>query len=101
MDSENAHDQAVQGLEHLGLKEYEAKSFVALTRLPSGTAEDISKISDVPRTRVYDAVRVLEAKGLVEVQHSNPSSFAPSRSTRRSPYSKTSTNLASRRSRNL
>jgi sugar-specific transcriptional regulator TrmB len=29
----------------------------------------------VPRTRVYDAVRVLEAQGLVEVQHSSPQRF--------------------------
>jgi len=28
-----------------------------------------------PRTRVYDAVRVLETKGLVEVQHTNPQQF--------------------------
>ena len=27
------------------------------------------------RTRVYDAIRVLESKGLVEIQHSNPQQF--------------------------
>lgn len=69
------HQQAVELLQQLGLKEYEAKCFVALSRLPKGTAKDISETSDVPRTRVYDAVRVLESKGLVEVQHSNPQQF--------------------------
>lgn len=67
--------RAVEQLQQLGLKEYEARSFVALARLPSGTAKDISEISEVPRTRVYDAVRVLETKGLVEIQHSNPQMF--------------------------
>lgn len=62
-------------LQELGLKEYEAKAFVALTRLPEGTAKEISEISEVPRTRVYDAVRVLETKGLVEIQHANPQRF--------------------------
>jgi sugar-specific transcriptional regulator TrmB len=62
-------------LQQLGLKEYEAKSFVALVRLPRETAKEISEISEVPRTRVYDAVRVLESKGLVEVQHSSPQRF--------------------------
>ena len=67
--------QAVELLQELGLKEYEAKCFVALARLPKGTAKEISEISEVPRTRIYDAVRVLESKGLVEVQHSNPQLF--------------------------
>ena len=74
--TDNAHqDTAVRLLQELGLREYEAKAFVALTRLPQGTAKEISEISDVPRTRVYDAVRTLESTGLVEIQHSNPQQF--------------------------
>ncbi|MDS0297184.1 TrmB family transcriptional regulator [Halogeometricum sp. S1BR25-6] len=68
-------ERAVELLQKLGLKEYEAKCFVALTQLPSGTAKHISEISEVPRTRVYDAVRVLETQGLVEIQHANPQRF--------------------------
>jgi sugar-specific transcriptional regulator TrmB len=75
MDNISDHEQAVELLQQLGLKEYESKAFVALSRLPSGTAKDISDISEVPRTRVYDAIRVLETKGLVEIQHSNPQQF--------------------------
>lgn len=67
--------EAANLLQELGLKEYEARSFVALTRLSVGTAKEISEISEVPRTRVYDAVDVLEAKGLVEVQHGSPKRF--------------------------
>ncbi|WP_423743493.1 helix-turn-helix domain-containing protein (plasmid) [Haladaptatus sp. SPP-AMP-3] len=69
------HQQAVELLQQLGLKEYEAKCLVALTRMPQGTAKEISEISEVPRTRVYDAIRALETQGLVEVQHSNPQQF--------------------------
>jgi sugar-specific transcriptional regulator TrmB len=65
----------VQLLQELGLKEYESRSFVALARVSHGTAKDISELSEVPRTRVYDAVRVLESKGLVEIQHTNPQQF--------------------------
>jgi len=43
--------------------------------MSSGTAKGLSEVTDVPRTRVYDAVRILEAKGLVEVQHSSPQQF--------------------------
>jgi sugar-specific transcriptional regulator TrmB len=75
MDDLSHQEQARELLQELGLQEYEAKTFVALTRLPQGTAKEISEISEVPRTRVYDAVRVLESKGLVEIQHSNPQQF--------------------------
>ena len=68
-------DEAVEILQELGLKEYEAKCYVALSRLADGTAKEVSDVSEVPRTRVYDATRVLESKGLVEVRHSNPQVF--------------------------
>ncbi|VTT88154.1 Transcriptional regulator, TrmB family [Halorubrum sp. DM2] len=68
-------EDAVQILQQLGLKEYEARCFVGLTRLDTGTAKKLSEITEVPRTRVYDAIRVLEAQGLVEVQHSSPQQF--------------------------
>ena len=76
MATQTNHEQAVDLLEELGLKKYEAKAFVALTRHPRGrTAKEISDTSEVPRTRVYDAVRMLETKGLTEIQHSNPQRF--------------------------
>jgi sugar-specific transcriptional regulator TrmB len=68
-------DGAIERLKQLGLKEYEARCFVGLSRMADGTAKDISEQSDVPRTRVYDATRVLEAKGLIEVQHGSPKRF--------------------------
>jgi len=67
--------EAVETLQQLGLKEYEARCFVGLTRLSTATAKRLDETTDVPRTRVYDAIRVLEAQGLVEVQHSSPQRF--------------------------
>ncbi|MFC6768546.1 TrmB family transcriptional regulator [Natrinema soli] len=64
--------EAISLLQDLGLQEYEARCFMALNQLPSGTAKEIHEISEVPRTRVYDAIRVLESQGLVEVQHTSP-----------------------------
>lgn len=68
-------DDAVALLESLGLKEYEARCFVALTRVDAASAKAVSDLSDVPRTRVYDAVDALEDAGLVERQHANPQQF--------------------------
>lgn len=64
--------EAISLLQDLGLQEYEARCFMALNQLPNGTAKEIHEISEVPRTRVYDAIRVLESQGLVEVQHTSP-----------------------------
>lgn len=75
MSDRTNQEQSIELLQELGLKEYEARCFVALCRLPSGTAKQISEISEVPRTRIYDAIRVLEARGLVEVQHASPKRF--------------------------
>lgn len=75
MDETTDQEAAIDLFQQLGLKAYEAKSFVALTRRQSGTAKEISDTSEVPRTRVYDAIRVLESMGLVEIQHSNPKRY--------------------------
>lgn len=75
MSTDETLEEAVEVLQQLGLKEYEAQCFVGLSRLSTGTAKQLSEITDVPRTRVYDAVRLLEAQGLVEVQHTSPQRF--------------------------
>lgn len=75
METTDNLEEAIEVLQQLGLKEYEARCFVGLTRLETGTAKKLSELTEVPRTRVYDAIRVLEAQGLVEIQHSSPQRF--------------------------
>jgi sugar-specific transcriptional regulator TrmB len=68
---------AVEQLEAFGLSAYAARTFVALVGLGTGTAKDVSRVSEVPRTRVYDAVDELHEYGLVDVQQSSPKEFWP------------------------
>ncbi|QSW97936.1 TrmB family transcriptional regulator [Haloterrigena alkaliphila] len=75
MSQDQITTEAISLLQDLGLQEYEARCFMALNKLPNGTAKEIHEISEVPRTRVYDAIRVLESQGLVEVQHSSPQRY--------------------------
>lgn len=75
MEHSESIPEAIEVLQQLGLKEYEARCFVGLCRLNTGTAKQLSELTEVPRTRVYDAIRVLESQGLVEIQHSNPQQF--------------------------
>jgi len=68
---------AIDALEHLGLTGYEAQVFVALQKLGVGSASDVHRVADVPRSQVYGAAERLEERGLVEVQQSSPIQYRP------------------------
>ncbi|MFC7228023.1 TrmB family transcriptional regulator [Salinirubellus salinus] len=68
---------AIAALERLGLSNYEARAFVALQRLGTGTARDIHDAADIPRSQVYGAADSLEDRGLVNVQQSRPKLYRP------------------------
>lgn len=73
--TDDPHSTALEQLEQFGLSAYAARTFVALLRLGTGTAREISQVSEVPRTRVYDAIDELHDRGLVDVQQSSPKQF--------------------------
>ncbi|MEA5388867.1 helix-turn-helix domain-containing protein [Haloarculaceae archaeon H-GB11] len=68
MGSKRPADRAITELQEVALTEYEAQCFVALSRIPSGTARDVSDIAELPRTRIYDIAESLQERGLVEIQ---------------------------------
>lgn len=65
----------IEQLEEFGLSAYAARTFVALFDLGSATAKEVSHISEVPRTRVYDAAEELRENGLVDVMQATPKEF--------------------------
>ncbi|MDG5821092.1 helix-turn-helix domain-containing protein [Natronococcus sp. A-GB7] len=69
--------EAIDAFERLGLTSYEAKVFIALHRLGSGTARDVASVTDVPRSQVYSVAESLEDRGLLEVQQSSPIRYRP------------------------
>jgi len=73
--TEDPQAVAVEQLERFGLSTYAARTFVALSSLGTGTARDVSEVSEVPRTRVYDAIDELHDRGLVDIQNSSPRQF--------------------------
>lgn len=73
--SDDPRSVAIEQLEQFGLSAYAARTFVALVNLGTGTAKDVSGVSDVPRTRVYDAIDELHDLGLVDVKQSSPKEF--------------------------
>jgi sugar-specific transcriptional regulator TrmB len=70
-------DNAIEGLKRLGLRTYEARVFLALQKLGTGTASEVSEVADVPRSQVYGAAEGLEERGLVETQQSRPTVYQP------------------------
>jgi sugar-specific transcriptional regulator TrmB len=73
--SDDPRSVAVEQLEQFGFSTYAARTFVALVSLDSGTAKDVSRVAEVPRTRVYDAVEELYERDLVDVRQSTPKEF--------------------------
>lgn len=68
---------AVEALVDLGLSTYEARVFIALVKLGSGTARDVAEISDVPRSQVYTTAKDLDSRGIISIQQSSPQVFQP------------------------
>lgn len=69
---EDAHAAGVEQFEYFGFSTYAANTFLALVSLGTGSAREIS---DVPRTRVYDAVDELHKEGLVDIKEETPKQF--------------------------
>ncbi len=65
-------DSAVENLVQLGLKEYEAKCYVALVGLGEANVRRIHEVSGVPRPRVYDVLNALDKKGFIEIRQGSP-----------------------------
>lgn len=76
-ESSMTEPEAVEALTRFGLTTYEARVFVALQKLGTGTASDVAEITDVPRSQVYGAAEGLESHGLIEVQQTTPTRYRP------------------------
>ncbi|MGD9963091.1 MAG: TrmB family transcriptional regulator [Thermoplasmata archaeon] len=64
-------------LTRLGLSEYEARGYVALVALGSGTANLVAEVAQIPRTSAYKVMKSLEVKGFAQAKQGRPRSFAP------------------------
>jgi len=57
----------IQYLDGFGLTTYEAKVYLALLKKKNLTAAEIARLANVPRSRTYDNLKLLESKGLCQV----------------------------------
>ncbi len=62
-------ETAIFKLTRLGLSEYEAKAYVSLLRENPLTAYEISKKSGVPSSKIYEVIKKLEIRHMVQSIH--------------------------------
>lgn len=67
--------QLIHNLEKLGLTENEAKAYVGLVSLREATAREIHELTNVPRAKIYEILKVLAKKGYLEVRQGSPTYF--------------------------
>jgi predicted DNA-binding transcriptional regulator len=65
-------DSLIANLMQLGLKEYEARIYVALASLGEANVRRIHEASGVPRPRVYDVLSTLAARGFIDIRQGSP-----------------------------
>jgi sugar-specific transcriptional regulator TrmB len=60
--------QLVTTLSDLGLTNYEARVYLALTRRGSSTAAESARVAGIPRQRIYDVLASLVSRGLASAR---------------------------------
>jgi sugar-specific transcriptional regulator TrmB len=64
-----------KALGSMSLTEYEAKTYLSLIQIGTSNAGNLSKIAEIPHSKVYEVLARLEKKKLIEVQKGRPLFF--------------------------
>jgi sugar-specific transcriptional regulator TrmB len=70
-------DKSRKAMENLGLTGYEIKVYLSILEGGPGIASEISKVSGVPYSKIYEVINTLEDKGWLESSSSRPQKFFP------------------------
>jgi sugar-specific transcriptional regulator TrmB len=69
------NNQLICNLEKMGLTENEAKAYVGLVSLGEATAREVHELTNVPRAKIYEVLKVLAKRGYLEVRQGSPTYF--------------------------
>jgi sugar-specific transcriptional regulator TrmB len=64
-----------KALEAIGLTEYESKAYISLIQTGTSNAGNLSKLTEIPHSKIYEVLIRLEKKKLIEVQKGRPLFF--------------------------
>ncbi|MGL4670186.1 MAG: TrmB family transcriptional regulator [Methanobacteriaceae archaeon] len=65
-------NEIISALKIMGLTEYESLAYISLSSMITATASEISENSDIPRSRVYEVLKLLSKKGFIEIETGKP-----------------------------
>ncbi len=75
--TEKTDEHTLRALRNLGLNSYEARVYVGLVRHGALTASEVSSVSRIPFSRVYDVLAALERGGWISVEQGRPKRYVP------------------------
>ena len=67
----------IEKLKEIGFNTYEAKVYVALLKKYPATGYEVSKNANIPQSRTYDTLKVLEEKNIVVSANTKPVTYTP------------------------
>ncbi len=67
----------VEKLKEIGLNSYEAKVYLALLKKYPVTGYEAAKLANIPQSRTYDTLKVLEEKNIVIAANTKPVTYTP------------------------
>lgn len=67
----------VEKLKDIGFNSYEAKVYIALLKKYPATGYEVAKLANIPQSRTYDTLKVLEEKNVVAATNTKPVSYTP------------------------
>lgn len=70
-------EHIIKELQKIGFTNYEAKTYIALLQQNPATGYEISKLSGVPRAKVYENISRLINDGIVLVIETEPTKYVP------------------------
>lgn len=74
-------EKIIESLKELGFNTYESKVYLALLKKYPATGYEVSQIADIPQSRAYDTLRVLEKEKVVVASNSKPVTYTPIKPT--------------------
>lgn len=67
----------VEKLKEIGFNTYEAKVYIALLKNHPATGYEVAKLANIPQSRTYDTLKVLEEKNVVATTNTKPVLYTP------------------------
>ncbi len=67
----------IEKLKEIGFNTYEAKVYVALLKKYPATGYEVAKLANIPQSRTYDTLKVLEEKNIVIANNDKPIVYTP------------------------